>query len=155
MRLFSKIDGNVDRFDRPMVFGGPFDRPWYHVFPILGRGPSADDFVEEVPFDPVHRSDFVNGAVLTRMLVTLVPRQWNIVLEKLTTTDKQTLDTFQRDAVHFGSSVFKWQDTSQLVDGVYIIYRVRFLAPIVFTVTRDRATFTPNKWKAEFTLFGN
>jgi len=147
MQLFGTIDGSINHLDRPMFMGCPFTRTAYHIFPALGRGPSAAHFVEETPFDPTIRNEFESGAILTRARFTSVPKKWSIVLEHLTNADKVTLDEFQREQVHFGADVFKWENGQD-----YETYRVRFASPIVFTIKPRNTKFEPKKWTAEFEL---
>lgn len=147
MKLFSKIDDTVDNYDRPLYFGHPFTRTWYHTFPVLKRGPNAADFIEETPFDPTIRSEFESGAVLTRARFTSVPRKWNIILDDLNETDKVALDSFQRNSVRFGADAFSWENTQDEAT-----YRVRFVAPIRFTIKPKDVRFPPTRWRAEFSL---
>ena len=148
MNLFSTIDDTVDNLDRPLYFGGPFDRKWYHIFPTITRGPSADMFIEETPIDPVLRNEMEDGTVLTRMRFTTVPRLWNVAIEELLNADKVTLDDFQRNEVMFSTQRFKWHNTQNDTE-----YWVHFFEPIRFSIKRRDQRNAPDRWMAEFRLY--
>lgn len=150
MRLFALIDDTVDNLDRPFYFGGPFDREWYHTFPTLGRGPESMEFVEETLFDPTLRTEYEFGPPLTRSRTTSAPKVWNVVLTDLSNANKVTLDSFQRNIVNFGAEEFKW---TNMQDGT--TYRVRFFAPIRFTIQTKDPRLPPNRWRIEFKLYTN
>lgn len=116
-------------------------------FPTLKKGPDPEDFVEEIPFDPTIRSNFENGAVLTRARFTSVPRAWKVVLRKLSESDKETLSTFHRETVLVGAGEFNWGYRTSSETFV-----VKFMSPIKFSIDRENPKLIPNTWKAEFTL---
>lgn len=127
--------------------GIPFDREWFHTFPVLGRGPTALEFSEVAAFDPTLKSQFDNGSVITRPRFTSVPRIWNIAIDRLSQTDKDTLASFERNSVHYSAKDFRWENTQ---DGV--TYRVRFANPIRYVIWARDSREAPNHWRAEFQL---
>ena len=142
MRLFGKVDNDIDHYDRPHFFGSVFDRPFYHEFPVLSRAPSHRQFKEGPAFDPTLRSEFAGGAVLTRARGTVIPMRWDVLYEYLTAADKTVMETLQTNTV-VGSDSFRW---SHPVSST--IYTVRLGEPVIFTMEPR----LPNRWRVQLVL---
>ena len=130
MRLFGKVDGVIDRFDRPMFFGEIFDRPYYHVYPTLSRSPNVVN--EELAYDPTITTKYESGAIKSRPRFTTTKKKFEVPYNLLTVADKALLITLQ-SSVLVGSDKFKWTNPDDDVD-----YWVRFLKPIKFMMERRK-----------------
>ena len=139
MRLFGKVDGNIDRFDRPNFWLSPFDRQWFHVFPTLSRSPSLDPNPETIAFDPTIRSEMESGDIKTRPRFTATKEKWTRQYRYMTAADKALMKTLQT-SVMVGSDKFQWVDT---IGGE--THFVRFEKPIVFeSEPREPSLFSFN-----------
>ena len=140
MRLFAKVDGTVDRFDRPLSFGEIFDRPWYHIFPTLSRAPVINGtFRERLAFDSTIRSEFESGDVMTRPRYTATKKAWEDPYRYMTDADKADIELLQ-DNVFVGADKFLWTNRQKNV-----AYFVRFMGPVDFKLEAgeiDRWRFT-------------
>ncbi len=111
-------------------------------FPTLSIGPSAGNYVESPVIDPTIRSQYEGGAILTRARFTAVPKQWQVSYRYMSTTDKETLQAFEK-TVNYGSDSFSWTPPTNSNT-----YSVRFGAPIKFKVESDG----PAQWSIGFRL---
>ena len=141
MRLFGKVDGNIDHYDRPHFWGEAFDRPFYHEFPTLSRAPSLDQGPEQL-IDTTLRSPYVNGDVMTRAQSTILKQQWDRTWRYLTAADKAALKTLQ-DNVKVGGDTFRWTNTED-----DIVHTVRLEGSMIFH-TEPRL---PGYWKVQMVL---
>ena len=112
-------------------------------FPFTDPKPDAESFVEKLPVDPVIRSEFENGAVLTRARFTTVPNSWEMVYRYLSNTDKELIETFHNTTVSFGALTFTWTHPITAATPT-----VRFKGPPIYTAEDDGQ----NNWKVAFTL---
>lgn len=147
MNLFATVDGTVNNLDRPFYFGAPFDREWCHEFPILDRGPSREGFSEESSGDPTIRHEFESGAIQTRPRFTWVPKVWSFTIRRLSNNDKNTLQSFERDVVNYGSEEFRWGNTQGGAT-----HRVKFAAPITYALMHDDLRLTRDLWVVKIRL---
>ncbi len=123
------------------------------TFPVLNVGPSALEFVVKPAINPTYRSEFENGMVLTRARTTRVPKLYEIKLRGLSQTDKNILETFITDTVHYGAKSFTWENPQTGVAGDN--KTVRFLADTIEWKIVPPPEFpqgNPDHWDVEFTL---
>ena len=142
MRLFGKVDGNIDRFDRPHFWLSPFDRQFFHVFPTLSASPNLNGNTEGIAFDPTIRSEMESGDVKTRPRFTTTKRIWERQYRYMTDADKALLITLQ-SSVMVGADTFQWINT---VDST--THFVRFAKPIRFKSEPRQ----PELWEIRFTV---
>ena len=86
---------------------------------------------EIAAFDPTIRSQYEGGYVSTRSRFTRLSQQWSVKYEMTTTTNKETLQAFEK-ARGVGSESFTWTNPIPLVSTTHT---VRFLEPVRYTPT--------------------
>lgn len=147
MRLFSKVDGVIDKYDNVGWYGDPFDIRFHPEFPELSQGPDVDSFKKHPPEDPTHRTDYMSGAVGTRPTSLAFPRAWEFSILDLTPADESELSYFERVSVRYGGGTFFWENT---IDGTE--YLVRFGAPIVWRLKTLDKLIPLLRWDADIIL---
>jgi len=128
MRLFGKVDGSIDKNDRPLFFGGIFSRRFHHEFPTLSRGASFQNFSEDSAVDPTIRSEFENGVVLSRARFTTLKKKNSVGYNTIAQEDKLLLNNLQT-SIKIGATTFYWTNPDDSVE-----YEVRLLSPIKFQI---------------------
>lgn len=91
------------------------------TFPTLTAIPAVP--MTEETEDATIRSPFEAGYEHTRPRFTRVRKTWTIRYEYMSTSDKNTLDTFINSTVHQGSDSFSWTNPQDSTS-----YTVRFLS---------------------------
>ena len=140
MRLYGKVDGSCDRYDRPHFWGSVFDRPFYHVYPTLSRSPNF--IIEEMAFDPTITTRYESGAIKSRPRFTTTKKKFEVPYNLLTAADKALLLTLQ-SSVLVGSDKFKWTNPDDDEE-----YWVRLERPMKFEM--ERREF--NLWAVKLAL---
>lgn len=118
------------------------------TFPVLylhgttAHQPQLQGYSDTIAFDPTIRSPKDAGYVKTRTRFTRYPRQYTIVFNNLSTTNKNTLLAFE-EARGVGGESFTW------VDPASNSLTVRYAAPATCT-PRPNTNFT--RWTVELTL---
>ena len=113
------------------------------AFPFTTPKPDAENFTEKLPVDPLLKSEFENGSVLTRARFTNVPNSWSLNYRFLSNTDKESLETFFMTTVGLGALNFTWTHPISTT-----VYTVRFAEPINYKAESDGQ----NNWNVSFTL---
>jgi hypothetical protein len=111
-------------------------------FPTLSRSANHNNFNETLAYDPSIKSQFEDGAVLSRARFTTTKKKWNVQYNYLTDTDKSLLETLQ-ETVMVGADTFNWtnpEDSST--------YPVRLAEPIQFKMEPRELDL----WEARLTL---
>ena len=98
---------------------------------------------DTIAFDPTIRSQYEGGYVVSRSRFTRMPRRWSLRYEWMTTTNKDTLRTFEEARV-VGSDSFTWTNPMDST-----AYTVRFLEPVRYVPTLNTNS---QYWTVEFTL---
>jgi len=129
MRLFAKVDGTNNNYDRPMFLGDLFTLRFKNEFPVnLSRGASFQNFTQDNAIDSTIKSEFEDGTVLTRARFTRMRKTFNVGYNFLTAADKILLENLQT-SVKIGANTFYWTNPSDSTE-----YEVRFTSPMKFQV---------------------
>jgi len=110
-------------------------------FPTLAVTATAYSFSEKSNIDPTIRSDFENGAILTRSKFKNNTLTWTVKYDFLTNSDKELLDDFQNNTVKWGAGAFNWINPED-----NITYEVRLNTVINFIIVSK----TNREWSAQF-----
>lgn len=128
MRLYGKVDGAIDKDDRPLFMGGIFSRRFHNEFPIISRGASFQNFSQGSAVDPTIRSEFEDGTVLSRARFTRLPITISGGYNLLTAADKVLLGNLQT-SIKIGVMPFFYTNPTDSVE-----YDVRLTSPMKFQV---------------------
>ncbi len=128
MRLFGKVDGNIDKNDRPLFMGGIFTRRFHDEFPTLSRGASFQNFTQDSAVDSTIRSEFADGSVLTRARYTTTLKSFNFGYSFITAADKGLLEDLQT-SLKIGAATFYYTYPSDDTE-----LELRLTAPMKFQV---------------------
>lgn len=146
MRLFGKVDGSIDKNDRPFFMGGIFSRRFHHEFPTLSSGyVSCENFGEVVAKDPAILTEYEDGTISTRAGFTNLKDKFNKIWRYITTADRVLLKNLQT-AIHVGVMPFFWTNPDDDVEN-----DVRLDTPIKFR----RESNHPGLWSAQFKMTEN
>ena len=128
MRLFAKVDGTNNNYDRPMFLGDLFTLRFKNEFPTLSIGASFQNFTQDSAIDSTIRSEFADGTVLTRARFTRTRKSFSYGYGFLTAADKVLLENLQT-SIKIGANTFYWTNPSDAVE-----YEVMLTSPMKFQV---------------------
>ena len=128
MRLYGKIDGLIDKNDRPLFMGGIFSRRFHNEFPVLSIGVSFQNYTEDSAVDSTIRSEYESGTVLSRARFTQLKKKLSRGYNLITAADKLLLNNLQT-SIKIGAATFFWTNPDDSVE-----YEVRLLSPIIFQI---------------------
>ena len=135
MRLYGKVDGSIDKNDRPLFMGGIFSRRFHNEFPTLSIGASFQNFNQGLAVDPTLRSEFENGVVISRARFTTQRKSFPVGYNLITKADKVLLENLQ-DSVNVGAATFFWTNPDDNIE-----YEVRLMRPMQFAVEPRNFSF--------------
>lgn len=78
------------------------------IFPVLSVKPSTKKFNQALLFDPVHRTKFGSGAVLTRPLFSHTPNEYDVHYSLMPDADKLILEAWVKDDIANGGLRFEY-----------------------------------------------
>ena len=115
------------------------------AYPTLSQNTDGSPDFGQAPAisDPTYRSPKESGIVKTGMKVSWVPLQWSFTYTGLSNSNKNTLETFERDTASFGATEFTWTHPISSTT-----YNVRFARPISFRLEGDQQ----NSWRVSVVL---
>ena len=112
-------------------------------FPSLSTIPEAEGWQEGTGIDPTMRVEMESGIVMTRSRFTTVPKMWRFAYRLMSNTDKETLETFEKDTVKYGADAFNWTNPIDTV-----VYSVRFGDKLLFQLEDTQQ----HQWSVSITL---
>lgn len=77
-------------------------------FPTIGRTPKITGYEEGVANDTTIRSRSEAGYTKTRPRASRFPDKWKVTYPALSTTDKNSIRTFEKSTVMLGGDSFTW-----------------------------------------------
>ncbi|MCE5334271.1 MAG: hypothetical protein LLG06_06745 [Desulfobacteraceae bacterium] len=111
------------------------------TFPTLADQPDVQSWEESRALDPTIRARSEGGYVKTRPRTTRIPMQWKLQYLYLSSSDKATLQSFER-SVKVGADAFSWTNPA---DG--LVRTVRMKEPIVYAPVQSAQA-----WRVEMAL---
>jgi hypothetical protein len=135
MRLFAKVDGVNDNFDRPLFFGDLFTLRFKNEFPTLSIGASFQNFGQDSATDPTLKSQFENGVVISRSRFTQLKKSFSVGYNLITKADKTLLENLQ-SSIKIGAATFFWTNPDDNTE-----YEVRLMSPMKFAVEPRNFSF--------------
>lgn len=116
--------------------------PTIYVHGTLAHQPKEYAYSDTIAIDPTIRSPKDAGYVKTRARFTRIVRQYTVRFEGVSTTNKDTIITFE-EARYIGAESFTW------VDPAGTSHTVRFVGPVMYDPWPN-TNFS--RWNIEFTL---
>jgi hypothetical protein len=98
------------------------------TFPTLSKNPDKESWDEGPLYDPTERMGMTGGAQDSRPSSTVVPKFWSFSYRQLSNTDKQSVETFEKQTVRYGGE-FDWTNpfdsqTYRVTFGQKVEYRL-------------------------------
>jgi len=115
------------------------------IFPtLLEAVPEVKNFGHSSLIDPVHKVRFCSGTPLTRTVYTNIPVRYSVFYEVMENSDKQTLETWERDEIEYGGIQFTWTNPENSK-----AYTTVLLAPILYKIHPQSGG---NIWQVSFNV---
>lgn len=118
-------------------------------FPTLSVKPSTKKFDHSLLFDPIHRTRFGSGAILTRPLFSHTPTEYRISYSLMPAADKFILATWAKDDIANGGLRFEFTLPEEVCEGAAETWVSVLLKPIIYKV---HPKSKGNYWVVNFSI---
>lgn len=97
------------------------------IYPTLSVNPSVKKFTQALLFDPVHRTRFGSGAILTRPLFSSTPDEYGVSYSMMPDVDKLILEPWVKVDIANGGLRFEYTLITTGVTWISIL-----LKPVIY-----------------------